>query len=69
MNVFSVFIWKVCNTHIQEFLSATKQELATKKGLASFVDVNLRTTILAYHTKVESQLASDRGEQLTRLSD
>ena len=32
MNVFSVFIRKVCNTRIQEFLSATKQELATKRG-------------------------------------
>jgi len=59
MNVFSVFIQKVCNTRIQEFLSATKQELATKKGLASTVDVNLRTTLLAYHTKLESQLTSD----------
>ena len=59
INVFSVFVRKVCNTRIQEFLSATKQELATKKGLASTVDVNLRTTLLAYHTKLESQLASD----------
>ena len=32
INVFSVFIRKVCNIRIQEFLSATKQELATKKG-------------------------------------
>ena len=59
INVFSVFVQKVCNTRIQEFLSATKQELATKKGLASTVDLNLRTTLLAYHAKLESQLASD----------
>ena len=59
MNVFSIFIRKVCNTRIQEFLSATKQELATKKGLASTIDLNLRTTLIAYHTKLESQSASD----------
>ena len=28
---------KLCNTRIQEFLSATKQDLATKKGLATTV--------------------------------
>ena len=54
-NVFSVFVRKLCNTRIQEFLSATKQELATKKGLASTVDVNLRTTLLTYHTKLEAK--------------
>ena len=55
---FNIFVRKVCNTRIQEFLSAAKQELATKKGLASTVDVNLQTTLLTYHTKLESQLAS-----------
>jgi len=59
INVFRVFVGKVCNTRVQEFLSATKQELATKKGLASTIDVNLRTTLLAYHTKLEATLASD----------
>jgi len=55
-NVYNTFTRKVCNTRIQEFLSATKQHLASKKGLAPTVDVNLRTTLLAYHTKLESQL-------------
>jgi len=32
---------KLCNTSIQEFLSVYKQETATKKGLASTVDLNL----------------------------
>ena len=54
INVYSIFTRKICNTRIQEFLSATKQHLASKKGLASTVDVNLRTTLLAYHTKLES---------------
>ena len=40
-NVYNTFVRKNCNTHIQEFLSAMKQQLATKKGLASTVDVNL----------------------------
>ena len=57
-NVYSTFVRKVCNTRIQEFLSATKQLLATKKGLASTVDVNLRTTLLAHHTKLETKLGS-----------
>ena len=45
---------KLCNIRIQEFLSATKQELAAKKGLASSVDVNLCTTLLTQHTKVST---------------
>jgi len=42
-NVFEEFTRKLCNTRIQEFLSATKQEFATKKGLASTVDLNLHS--------------------------
>lgn len=45
---------KLCNIRIQEFLSATKQDFAAKKGLASSVDVNLRTTLLTQHTKVST---------------
>ena len=45
---------KLCNIRIQEFLSATKQDLAAKKGLASTIDVNLRTTLLTQHTKVST---------------
>jgi len=40
-NVFRMFVRKVVNTRIQEFLSAMKQELAANKGLASTVDINL----------------------------
>jgi len=58
-NVFDVYVRKVCNTRLQEFLSAMKQDLATKKGLASTVDLNLRTTLLTYHTKLEAKLRSD----------
>ena len=43
---------KLYNTRIQEFVSATKQDLAAKKGLASTTDVNLRTTFLTNHTKL-----------------
>ena len=45
---------------IQEFLSATKQQLATKKGLASTVDINLRPTLLAHHAKLETKLGSKK---------
>jgi len=30
-NVYNTFVRKICNTWIQEFLSATKQQFATKK--------------------------------------
>ena len=40
---------KLCNTRVQEFLPATKQNLAAKKGLASTADVNLRTTLNKSH--------------------
>ena len=33
-NVFDVLTRKICNTRIQQFVSATKQEFAAKKGLA-----------------------------------
>ena len=52
-NVFNTFTRKLCNTRIQEFLSATKQHLATKKGLTSTVDVNLKAMLLAHHTKTK----------------
>ena len=55
-NVFDELTRKLCNTRIQEFLSATKQEFATKKGMASTVDVNLRTTLLSDHTKLSSKV-------------
>ena len=40
-NVYDVFVHKVCNTIIQEVISAAKQQMASQKGLASTVDVNL----------------------------
>ena len=59
-NVYDTFVRKVVNTRTlartQEFLSAMKQEFATKKGLASTIDVNLRTILLAHHTKLETKL-------------
>ena len=58
-NVFDVLTRKICNTRIQEFVSATKQEFSAKKGLASTVDVNLRTTLLAHHTKLETKISSN----------
>jgi len=50
---------KLCNIRIQEFLSATKQDLAARKGLASTVDVNLHTTLLssAHQSFNNSQLS------------
>ena len=55
-SVFDVLLRKLCNTRIQEFISTTKQQFAAKKGLASTVDVNLRTTLLVHHTKLETKL-------------
>jgi len=42
---------KLCYTRVQ---SATKQDLAAKKGLASTVETNLCTTLLAQHTKLST---------------
>ena len=55
-NVYDIFVRKVCNTRIQEIISASKQQMASKKGLASTVDTNLRPILLAHHTKVETKL-------------
>ena len=55
-NIYEELTRKLCNTRIQEFLSAAKQELAAKKGLASTVDVNLRTSLLSNHTKLSSKI-------------
>jgi len=56
--VYDVLVRKLCNTRIQEFISSTKQQFAAKKGLASTVDVNLRTTLLIHHTKLETKLTT-----------
>ena len=55
-NVYHIFVCKVCNTRIQEVISAAKQQMASKKGLASTVDTNLRPILLAHHTKLETKL-------------
>ena len=55
-SVCEEFTRKLCNTRIQEFISSTKQQLATKKGLASTADVNLRSTLLTHHTKLGTKL-------------
>ena len=57
--ISNTFTRKLCNNRIQEFLLATKQHLATKKGLASTFDVTLRTTLLAHHTKLETKLGNN----------
>jgi len=45
-HVHEEFTNKLCNTRILEFISATKQQMATNKGTASTVDINLRTSLL-----------------------
>ena len=45
---------KLFSVDIQEFISATKQDLAAKKGLASTTDTNLCTTLLAHHTQLST---------------
>ena len=55
-NIYEEFTRKLCNTRIQEFLSASKPEFAAKKGMASTVDVNLRATLLSNHTKLSSKV-------------
>ena len=57
-HVYEEFTAKLCNTRIQEFVSATKQQMANNKGTASTVDVNLRTSLLTHHTKLATKLGS-----------
>ena len=49
-NIYNECTRKLCNARIQEFVMATKQEFAAKKGLASTTDVNLHTKLLSTHT-------------------
>ena len=53
-SVYHEFARKICNTRIQEYISATKQEFAASKGLASTVETNLRATLLTNHTKLST---------------
>ena len=55
-NIYEEFTRKLCNARIQEFISATEQEFAAKKGVASTVDTNIRTTLLSDHTKLSSKV-------------
>ena len=63
-NVYNVFVRKLCNTRVQEVVSATKQQMVSKKGLASTVDVNLRPVLLAQHTKLETKLGAKKPKKL-----
>ena len=58
-NVYDVFVRKVTNTIIQKVISTAKQQMASQKGLASTVDVNLRPMLLANHTKLETKLGQN----------
>ena len=53
-SIYEEWTRKLCNTRIQEFMPATKQELLPK-GLASTTDVNLCTTLLSAHTKLSTK--------------
>jgi len=55
-NIYEEWTSKLCNARIQEFILATKQEFASKKGLASTTDVNIRTTLLSTHTKLSTKV-------------
>ena len=48
-NIWDTFIRKVCNPVIQKIISAAKQQMASKNGLTSTVDVNLCPMLLAHH--------------------
>lgn len=61
--VYTVLVRKLCNTRVQEVVSAAKQQLACKKGLASTVDVNLRPVLLAQHTKLETKLGTKESKK------
>lgn len=63
-NVYDVLVRKLCNTRVQEVVSTTKQQMASKKGLASTVDVNLRPILLAQHTKLETKLSTKKPKGL-----
>ena len=54
--VYNVLVRKLCNTRVQEVVSTVKQQMASKKGLASTTDTNLRPILLANHTKLETKL-------------
>lgn len=49
-NIYEELTRKLCDARIQE------QEFAAKKGLASTVGTNLRTTLLTDHTKLSSKV-------------
>ena len=57
-SVFVEFTRKLCDTRIQEFISSTKQQLATKKGVASTVEVNLLNTLLTHHTQLGAKFTA-----------
>ena len=56
--VFQEMTRKLCNTHIQEFISWTKQETAASKGLATAVEQNLHASLLTQHTQLCSKLTT-----------
>ena len=54
-NVYEEFVRKLCNTRLQEFLSVQKQKFALDKGRATTNAQNLRDTLLAQHSNLQSR--------------
>ena len=54
-NVYEEFVRKLCNTRLQEFLSVQKQKFASDKGRATTNAQNLRDTLLAQHSNLQSR--------------
>ena len=57
--VYEEMVRKLCNIRIEEFLSSQKQKFASQKGQASTAGQNLRDTLLAQHTNLQSRYKID----------
>jgi hypothetical protein len=55
-NVWKEFVRKLCNIRIEEFLSSTRQKIASQKGYASTKEQNLRDKLLTHRASLKSNI-------------
>ena len=53
-SIYQELVRKLCHIRVAEFLSSTKQRMASEKGNASLAGQNLRDELLTSHNNLSS---------------
>ena len=57
--LLTVYVRKLSNIRIEEFIDSFKQTAAAHKGMASLAGQNLRDSLLSHHVNLKSKKSND----------